>query len=41
MCPAYSEKIKTQVKDKFLEVLGNQIDENRVLQEIGSLFDQV
>ncbi|RPJ06907.1 MAG: YicC family protein [Spirochaetaceae bacterium] len=36
--PLYSEKIKTQVRDKFLEVLGNQVDENRVLLEIASLL---
>lgn len=36
--PKFEEKIKTMVTDKFREILENQVDENRVLQEIASLF---
>jgi uncharacterized protein (TIGR00255 family) len=36
--PAYKDKITTYVKEKFKEVLGNEADETRVLQEIASLL---
>jgi uncharacterized protein (TIGR00255 family) len=36
--PAYKEKITTHVRNRFHEVLGNEVGENRVLEEIAALF---
>ncbi len=36
--PAYKEKITAFVRDRFHEVLGNEVAENRVMEEIAVLF---
>jgi uncharacterized protein (TIGR00255 family) len=36
--PAYKEKITAHVRNRFHEVLGNEVSENRVLEEIAALF---
>ncbi|QEN05938.1 YicC family protein [Thiospirochaeta perfilievii] len=36
--PLVEEKIKNNFREKFTEVLGNEIDENRILSELGVLL---
>lgn len=36
--PAYKEKIKLHVRERFQEILGNEVDETRVMQEIAVLL---
>ncbi len=36
--PKIEEKIKNNFKNRFLEVLGNEVDENRILAEVGVLL---